>query len=115
MTTTVHQGYEDYDFVKVYKAIHAFCNEELSSIYLDILKDRLYTSSANSLERRSAQTVHYHILDVLVRVLAPILCFTSDEIFVMMPKSGNVTTQLLAAAEPRHKPTVPPPLTPQPA
>jgi isoleucyl-tRNA synthetase len=83
----VNQGYEAYDFVKVYKAIHALCNEDLSSIYLDILKDRLYTSASNSLERRSAQSVLYHILDVLVRVLAPVLCFTSEEIYSMMARS----------------------------
>jgi isoleucyl-tRNA synthetase len=82
----VTEGYEQYDFVKVYKAIHAFCNEDLSSIYLDILKDRLYTSASNSPERRSAQTVLYHILDVLVRVLAPVLCFTSEEIYMMMAR-----------------------------
>jgi len=82
----VNEGYEAYDFVKVYKAIHAFCNEDLSSIYLDILKDRLYTSAVNSLERRSAQTVLYHILDVLVRILAPVLCFTSEEIYAMMAR-----------------------------
>jgi isoleucyl-tRNA synthetase len=83
----VNQGYEAYDFVKVYKAIHAFCNEDLSSIYLDILKDRLYTSASNSLERRSAQTVLYQILDVIVRIMAPVLCFTSEEIFIMMAKA----------------------------
>ncbi|MBP6342389.1 MAG: class I tRNA ligase family protein, partial [Candidatus Omnitrophica bacterium] len=85
----VNHGYEHYDFVGVYKAIHGFCNEELSSIYLDILKDRLYTSAAHGLERRSAQTVLYHILDVLVRVTAPIMCFTSDEIFSLMSKGSK--------------------------
>jgi len=89
MMEEVNEGYEQYDFVKVYKTIHAFCNEDLSSIYLDILKDRLYTSAAQSLERRCAQTVLYHILDVLVRVTAPIVCFTSDEIFSLMAKSSN--------------------------
>lgn len=89
MMEEVNAGYERYDFVSVYKAIHGFCNEELSSIYLDILKDRLYTSAAHGLERRSAQTVLYHILDVLVRVTAPIMCFTSDEIFSLMTKGAK--------------------------
>lgn len=89
MMDAVNTGYEQYDFVGVYKAIHAFCNEELSSIYLDILKDRLYTSAAHGPERRSAQTVLYHILDVIVRVLAPIMCFTSDEIYALMTKGST--------------------------
>jgi isoleucyl-tRNA synthetase len=86
----VNNGYEQYDFVSVYRSIHAFCNEDLSSIYLDILKDRLYTSSAHGLERRSAQSVLY--LDAVVRVLAPVMPFTADEIYGLMTKrSGHGT------------------------
>ncbi len=81
--------FNDYEFAKVYKCIYTFCNEDLSSFYLDILKDRLYTSSSNSVERRSAQTVLFHILNHLVRILAPILSFTAEEIFWAMPKQGN--------------------------
>ncbi len=73
----------------MYKSIYNFCNENLSSFYLDILKDRLYTSSAESIERRSAQTVLYHILNHIVRLLAPILSFTADEIFGAMPKDKD--------------------------
>ncbi len=83
---TVEEAYEAYDFPKVYKTIHAFCNETLSSIYLDILKDRLYTCPASSLERRSAQTVLYYILDAVTRLLAPVMAFTADEIFELSPK-----------------------------
>ncbi|MFC1510525.1 isoleucine--tRNA ligase [Candidatus Omnitrophota bacterium] len=78
--------FNDYEFAKVYKSIYNFCNEELSSFYLDILKDRLYTSATKSGERLSAQTVLYHILNHLVRLMAPILSFTADEIFTAMPK-----------------------------
>jgi isoleucyl-tRNA synthetase len=85
--TTVEEAYEAYDFPKVYKTIHAFCNETLSSIYLDILKDRLYTCPASSLERKSAQTVLYYILDAVTRLLAPVMAFTADEIFELSPKS----------------------------
>ncbi len=81
----VEEAYSVYDFAKVYKEIHAFCNEDLSSIYLDILKDRLYTSSALSRKRRSAQTVLHHIADALARMLAPILSFTADEMFTFLP------------------------------
>lgn len=80
------RGYEQYDFVQVFKTVYSFCNEDLSSIYLDILKDRLYTFPAHSKERLSAQTVLYYILDALVRILAPVLSFTADEAFEFGPK-----------------------------
>lgn len=83
---TVEKAYNSYDFSKVYQTIYAFCNEDLSGFYLDILKDRLYTSQAKSVARRSAQTVLYHMVNHLTRLLAPILVFTSDEIFTVMPK-----------------------------
>jgi len=86
---SVRKGYDDYDFSKVYLSIYSFCNEDLSGFYLDILKDRLYTSHAKSIERRSAQTVLYHILNHLVRLAAPVLAFTSDEIFAVMPKDAK--------------------------
>ncbi|MBF0489721.1 MAG: isoleucine--tRNA ligase [Candidatus Omnitrophica bacterium] len=88
---TVDEGYEAYDFVMVYKAIHSFCNEDLSSIYLDILKDRLYTCPASSAERRSAQTVLYHILDTLTRMVAPMMVVTSEEIFAISPKTTELS------------------------
>lgn len=83
----VTKGYEAYDFAKVYKTIYSFCNDDLSSIYLDILKDRLYTSASSSQERRAAQTVLYNCLDALVRMMAPILSFTAQEILTAMPKT----------------------------
>ena len=82
-------SFEVYEFAEVYKAAYLFCNEDLSSIYLDILKDRLYTSSARALKRRSAQTVLYYIADTLSRILAPVMCFTSDEIYASMPKVAS--------------------------
>jgi isoleucyl-tRNA synthetase len=87
----INKNYEQYEFSKVYKGIYRFCNEGLSSFYLDILKDRLYTSASNSQERRSAQTVLFHILNHLVRVLAPIFCFTAEEIFLAMPKDASMS------------------------
>jgi len=85
---TVDEAYTAYDFPKVYKTIHAFCNEDLSSIYLDILKDRLYTFPFQSQERRSGQTVLYHILDGLTRILAPVMAFTAEEIFTLSPRTS---------------------------
>jgi len=89
---SVEANFEKFEFAKVYKAIYNYCNEDLSSFYLDILKDRLYTSATNSQKRRSAQTVLFHILNYLVRVLAPILCFTAEEIFLAMPKTKDMQT-----------------------
>ncbi len=86
----VKQSYGAYEFAKVYKGIYTFCNEDLSSFYLDILKDRLYTSALNSQERRSAQTVLFHVLNHLVRAIAPIFCFTAEEIFLSMPKDASL-------------------------
>lgn len=84
------QGYERYDFVQVFKTVYSFCNEDLSSIYLDILKDRLYTCPAYSEERLSAQTVLYYILDALTRILAPVMSFTVEEVLEFSPKRSSV-------------------------
>ncbi len=90
LTDEVKAGYEAYDFSRVYKAIYLFCNEDLSSIYLDILKDRLYTAPVFSQNRKSAQTVLYYLVDGLVRLVAPILSFTAEEIFQVMPKPASL-------------------------
>jgi len=75
------KAYEDYDFLAIYQCIHHFCNTEMGSFYLDIIKDRLYTSQTNGIPRRSTQTALYHILNALVHWIAPILSFTADEIW----------------------------------
>ncbi len=85
----VDRAYETYDFVKVYKTIHSFCNEDLSTIYLDILKDRLYTCRTLSVERKSAQSVLYYILDSLMRMIAPMMVVTSQEIFDISPSKSS--------------------------
>ena len=81
----VTAAYESYDFHVLYHAIHNFCTVEMSSFYLDILKDRLYCESRNGLKRRSAQTALYLIVDAMARMFAPILPFTCDEIWQAMP------------------------------
>ncbi|MFA5090150.1 MAG: isoleucine--tRNA ligase [Candidatus Omnitrophota bacterium] len=75
-----------FQFHKAYKLIYDFCNEDLSMYYLDMIKGRLYTYAAASRERRAAQTVIYEILHALVRVMAPMLVFTSEEIWQHIPK-----------------------------
>ncbi len=75
--------YEDFSFYKVCQKIFNFCNLDLSSFYLDILKDRLYTFSQYSEERKSAQFVLYQILEVLLKLIAPILSFTAEEAYLV--------------------------------
>ena len=82
-------AYRNYEFHDIYQEIHNFCVVELGGFYLDIIKDRLYTTGANSLPRRSAQTAMYHIADAMVRWLAPILSFTSEEVWSFMPGVRN--------------------------
>lgn len=74
-------AYNDYQFSAIYHKIHNFCAIPMGSFYLDIIKDRQYTMQQNSLARRSAQTAMYHILQALVRWIAPILSFTAEEIW----------------------------------
>ena len=78
-------AYDEYEFHVVSHLINDFCVVELSNFYLDIIKDRLYCSGKNSLERRSAQTALFLILDTLTKMFAPILAFTCDEIWLAMP------------------------------
>lgn len=78
-------AYQAYQFHQVSQKIHNFCTVEMGSFYLDILKDRLYTTKANSRARRSAQTAIYHILQAMVRWIAPILSFTAEETWQYIP------------------------------
>ncbi|HEY3077259.1 MAG TPA: isoleucine--tRNA ligase [Burkholderiales bacterium] len=81
MQKAVGEDYSSYQFHLVAQRLQAFCSEDLGAFYLDILKDRLYTSKADSAARRSAQTVLYHITHSLVRLIAPILSFTAEELW----------------------------------
>jgi isoleucyl-tRNA synthetase len=100
--------YDEFAFHKVYRAVYDFATIELSSIYFDVLKDRLYTSAAKSHARRSAQTALYRLAFALVRLLAPVLSFTTEEVWphlglpgsvhtAYFPKSGELTDGLGAA------------------
>ncbi|MCX5642049.1 MAG: isoleucine--tRNA ligase [Candidatus Omnitrophica bacterium] len=79
-------GYQNFSFYRVAGQIYDFCNLTLSAFYLDILKDRLYTYSKNSPERRSGQTALYHIGELLIDLLAPILVFTAEEAWRYLPR-----------------------------
>lgn len=79
------EAYEQYRFWNVYSRVHNFCVQELGGFYLDIIKDRQYTTAADSVARRSCQTALFHIAEALVRWIAPILAFTAEEIWQYLP------------------------------
>ena len=84
------QAYDDYEFNAVTHAVNEFCVLDMSNFYLDIIKDRLYCEETDGLKRRSAQTALWLILDTMTKIMAPILCFTCDEIWQAMPhRSGD--------------------------
>ena len=92
----VEAAYRDYEFHVISHAINDFCVVELSSFYLDIIKDRLYCEERDGLLRRSAQTALYLILDTLTKMFAPILAFTCDEIWLAMPhREGDDTRNVV--------------------
>lgn len=82
-------AYRNYQFHQIYQKVHNFCSVDLGGFYLDVLKDRLYTTPADSHARRSAQTAMYWIAEAMVRWLAPILSFTAEEIWRYMPAAGT--------------------------
>ena len=85
----VRKSYETFEFHGAYHALYNYCTLDLSAFYLDVLKDRLYTSAAESKERRSAQTALYLILHTMTRLKAPIMVFTAEEVWSHMPKASR--------------------------
>jgi isoleucyl-tRNA synthetase len=85
VSTEVQRWYEEFAFHKIYHRVNNFCGVELSAFYFDVLKDRLYTSARKSVARRAAQTAIWSIGEALVRLLAPIVSFTCDEIWQYLP------------------------------
>ena len=99
----VSAAYESYDFHVLYHAIHNFCSVEMSSYYLDILKDRLYAYKADSFERRSAQTSMYEIMLDLVVMIAPVLSFTMEEVWQFMKKPASMPESVFMMPWPECK------------
>jgi len=100
----VTKAYQEYEFHALYHTVHNFCAVDLSAIYLDILKDRVYTSQPNSVERRAAQTVMYEILTGLVTMLSPVLAFTAEEVWQYTPKLTGMPESVQMAAWPAEHP-----------
>ena len=88
----VCSAYDEYLFHVIYQKVHNFCSVDLGSFYLDVIKDRQYTGARDGLPRRSAQTALYHVLEALVRWIAPICSFTAEEIWKHMPgvRAGSI-------------------------
>jgi isoleucyl-tRNA synthetase len=87
----IRTDYERYEFHLVVQKLQTFCSEDLGGFYLDILKDRLYTAGENSPARRSAQNALYHIIHSLVRLMAPILSFTGEEVWALLSGKDDVS------------------------
>jgi isoleucyl-tRNA synthetase len=85
------EAYESYQFHLIYQKLHNFCSVEMGSFYLDIIKDRQYTTQPDSVARRSAQTAMYHIIEAMARWMAPILSFTAEEIWQEIPGQHGET------------------------
>jgi isoleucyl-tRNA synthetase len=90
----VLKAYDACEFHVLYHAVNSFCTVEMSAFYLDILKDRVYTSRTDSPQRRSAQTAMYRMLEAIVKLVAPVLSFTADEVWRYMPKQDEESVHL---------------------
>ncbi len=93
----VEQAYNDFEFHVVFHSLHNFCAVDMSAFYLDILKDRLYTAKAASRERRSGQTALHAILSAIVRLMAPVLSFTADEVWGYMKDGAKAENVFLTS------------------
>jgi isoleucyl-tRNA synthetase len=101
LTEKILAWYEGFEFHRVYQAVNEFAIVDLSAFYLDVLKDRMYTFAPTSNERRSAQTVLWQITETLVRLVAPILSFTSDEVWEYLPAVAGREASVHLALFPR--------------
>lgn len=97
----VTSAYASYEFHVVYHALNEFCTVAMSAFYLDILKDRLYCEKRDGLLRRSAQTVLWKILDTMIRLMAPVLCFTAEEAWEYAPDYKGKPGRAVLSAMPR--------------
>jgi len=103
LTERVLKSYDSFEFHQIFHAVNNFCTIEMSSFYLDILKDRLYTSGTKSIERRSAQTAMMEVIDSLIRLMAPIISFTAEEVWGFLPDYEGKEESVHMAALPKVK------------
>jgi isoleucyl-tRNA synthetase len=107
LTTKVLGWYDRMEFHRVYQAFNEFCVSDLSAVYLDVLKDRMYTFAPTNPERRSAQTAIWKITDALVRLIAPILSFTAEEAWQHLPKTEGRASSVHLALFPKPEDLAP--------
>ena len=100
------EAYDKYEFHVVYHTLNNFCSVDLSALYLDIVKDRLYCEGAKSKKRRAAQSTLYRILEVLVHLMAPILSFTAEEIWGYVPGKERQRSSVFLSSIPEPDPTL---------
>ena len=103
----IRAAYDDFEFHRAYHALNEFTNTDLSALYLDVLKDRLYTFAPNHPGRRSAQTALWRIAEALTRLIAPILSFTADEVWALLPKVAGRESSVHLALFPNIADIVP--------
>ncbi|MBI5190115.1 MAG: isoleucine--tRNA ligase [Nitrospirae bacterium] len=104
LNVRIRKAYDDNEFHMIYHSLHNFCSVDLSAFYLDVLKDRLYTSKPGSDLRRSAQTAMFEILSGMTRLMAPVLSFTAEEVWSYMPAySGKEESIFLAEFPEMHE------------
>ena len=97
LDVAIRKAYDEFEFHRAYQALNEFTNADLSALYLDVVKDRLYTFAPKSSARRSAQTAIWRIAETMTRLIAPILSFTADEVWHQLPKvEGRLSSVHLA-------------------
>ncbi len=106
LITTLRSAYERFAFHRVYHELHTFCVVDLSGFYLDVLKDRLYTFHPSDPARRAAQSVIWRLADAMVRLMAPILSFTAEEIWDHLPGAKDIAPSVHLAPFPEPEPTL---------
>jgi isoleucyl-tRNA synthetase len=104
LTARLKRAYQEFAFHQVYQGLHNFCAIDLSGFYLDVLKDRLYTSAAKSPARRAAQTVLHRIVSSLVRLMAPLLSFTAEEVWDFLPGAKDQAQSVHLMGFPQEQP-----------
>jgi len=106
LISEVRTAYDDFVFHRVFSLLYNFCSVEMSSLYMDVLKDRMYCDAKASPSRRSAQTVMYRILDALIRMLTPILVHTAEEAWAAMPYKSQPVDSVHLALMPETDPSI---------
>jgi isoleucyl-tRNA synthetase len=107
LDAAIRKAYEEFEFHRAYQALNEFTNADLSALYLDVVKDRLYTLAPKSAARRSAQTAMWRIAEALTRLIAPILSFTADEVWQFLPNIAGRASSVHLALFPEMAEIVP--------